>query len=174
MADPAQGYASTRGVGLRRFILAALVVLMTVSLEACSRPASYSLQSDEEFKKEMDTRINESPTLQAIDHFCTNEIPIFDGFKFMNRGTWEAMHPAILYSYRSDTVDHLKVKRFYEDYFKQHGWQPTNEPKGGIGTHWFLEFRKAEHTVLLDYYGPFPGGDTYSIRCEKRLVPTHN
>ena len=144
-------------------------------LDACSGPKLYPVtQSVEDVKKENDRRINESPVLQEIDQLCTKEIPVFDGFKLINRAAWEETNPTnpfISYTYSCDTADNLKVRDSYKNSLSQQGWQTTKDQIGGLGPPWVMESRRAVYTVSLTYFGPGEGGDIYSLTCAKAATP---
>lgn len=71
-------------------IVAALIIPVGYCLNACNGPKIYPVtQSVEDVKRENDRRIK-SITGIAGDRsvVCTKEIPVFDGFKLINRAAW--------------------------------------------------------------------------------------
>ena len=151
-----------------------LMLVLFTSLTACN-PRNNPLfrkaakVSDERIAKQTEQALKESPVLQEIDRLCTQQIPLFDGFKLTRKMSWQSRNPFLSYDYVS-AADYQKVRTFYKEYFLQNGWQLTKDQDGGWGPPWEARFKKDNYSISITYSGPGEESN-YGFFCQKLLYP---
>jgi hypothetical protein len=126
-------------------------------------------ESDERIAKQTERDLKESPVLQEIDRLCTQQIPLFDGFKLTRRMSWQSRNPFLSYSY-SSAADYRSVRSFYKDYFNRNAWQMTKDQDGGWGPPWEARFKNNDYSISITYFGSGEESN-YSVFCQKLLYP---
>lgn len=122
-------------------------------------------RQEQRITRETEEAIKKSPVLQELNHLCTEEIPRPEGFGLVNK--FKGLHGVTFlgYGYHS-ALDYQTVKRFYINYFTQHGWQITKQKDGGWGPS-KIEFRKDSHEVMISESGYRGEGINYFVECVK-------
>lgn len=121
-------------------------------------------KEEQRITRETEEAIKKSPGLQELNRLCTEEIPRPEGFVSVNKSRDFNEEQFLSYGYHS-THDYQSVKRFYLDYFVQHGWQLKTEKDSGWGPS-KLEFRKDSYGVVIYDMGAGEG-ENYGIVCKK-------
>ena len=116
-------------------------------------------RQDERITRETQEAIRNSPGLQELDRLCTKEIPRLHGFVLgkMSREIHEQKY--LSYGDQSDT-DYRTVINFYLNYFRNHGWQLSEEKDGGWGPS-RIEVRNDHYRVTV--YDKERRGGLYGI-----------
>jgi hypothetical protein len=104
-------------------------------------------RQDQRITRETEEAIRKSPALQELNRLCTEEIPRPDGFVLVKKSRDFHDEKFLSYGYHS-TLDYQSVKRFYVDYFAQHGWKLNREKDDGWGPS-EIEFRKDRYQVTI-------------------------
>lgn len=121
-------------------------------------------RQDERITRETQDAIKNSPALQELDSLCTKEIPRPDGFVLVNMSRDFHKQKFLSYGYQSDT-DYQTVKNFYLNYFREHGWQLSEEKDGGWGPS-RIQVRNDRYRVTV-YDKERRDGGLYDILCAK-------
>lgn len=156
-----------------KFVIVKLISIAfltaTVCLTACD-PRQFpgfkqeAKRQEERITRETEEAIQKSPALQELNHLCTEEIPRPEGFVLVNKSRDFNKERFLSYGYHS-TLGYESVKRFYLDYFAQHGWQLTKQKDGGWGPS-EIEFRKDSYGVTIYDMGAGEG-ENYGLVCAK-------
>ena len=158
----------------RLFPLFLLLTLLVTFKSACLNPRDNPIfrklarDSDERIAKQTEKDLKESPVLQEIDKLCTQEIPIFEGFRLVSKHSWKSRNPFLSYSYSSSS-DFPPVRTLYTDYFSRKGWQLRHDQVGGWGPPWSATWRNKDYSVSISYQ-PWDEAQ-YGLFCEKLLYP---
>jgi hypothetical protein len=159
---------------MRKFVIVRLILvgllMDTVCLTACDPRGlpgfkQEAKRQEERITRETEEAIKKSTTLQELHHLCTEQIPRPEGFVLVNK--FRGLHGEIFlgYGYHSP-LDYQSVRRFYTNYFNQHGWQLTKQKDGGWGPS-KIEFRKEGHEVMISESGSQDEGINYFLECVK-------
>lgn len=120
-------------------------------------------RQEEYTTKQTEEAIKKSILLQELDRLCTKEVPRPNGFTPVNKYKDLRGERFLGYGYNSP-ADYQTVRDFYLNYFKQTGWQLTNQKDDGWGVP-EIEFSKDRYLVRVYYLGD--GEINYSLHCEK-------
>lgn len=130
-----------------------------------SNPIFRKLAENEDAKriKHTDEEVAKSPELQELDHLCTKEIPLFEGFVPNGRFAGPTWTTSLTYFYRSPAA-YARVKAFYVSYFSQDGWTLTQQKENSWGPD-ELEFKKPTYRIIISHGGL--GDADYAMDCDK-------
>ena len=154
-------------------VLRSLVIIITSALcfigclNPRNTPSFKRLGEDWEKRnaKYTEEALRKSPELQELDRLCTQEVPLFEGFKLVRKSTFGSNDPFITYYYSSD-AELPRVKDFYVGFFSGANWQVVENEEGGWGPRWHAVFRKGNYKVAATYFGPGEEGN-YAFDCMK-------
>jgi len=118
---------------------------------------------DRKRAKAADEAIAKSRALQELDHLCTKEIPLFEGFVPNGRFASPPQKTALHYYYRSSAT-YSVVKSFYVNYFSQHEWTLARQKENSWGPD-ELEFSKRPYRIIISHGGL--GDADYAMDCDK-------
>jgi hypothetical protein len=144
----------------------AVVILCFTSCDPRQLPGfkQEAKRQDERITRETEEAIKKSPALQELDRLCTTEIVRPEGFVSVKKSRDFHQERFLSYGYHS-TLDYQSVKRFFLNYFVQHGWQLTEEKDHGWGPS-KIEFRKDTFKVTIYDMGRGEG-ENYGMVCAK-------
>jgi len=152
-----------------KFVRVTLILVVIACLSACNPRElpgfkQMAKRQEQRITRETEDAIKKSPGLQELNKLCTEEIPRPAGFVLINKDRDFNEEKFLGYGYHS-TLDYESVKRFYLDYFAQHGWQLTKQKDGGWGPS-EVEFRKEGYRVSIYDMGAGEG-ENYGVVCAK-------
>lgn len=152
---------------MRNFCTGLLFLFLVVSLVACFDPSGLPIvkekfiEQEKEITKQTDEMIEKSEILQEIRKFCS-EVPILNGFEFVNK-TYALQNKQYLsFSYHSE-VSFESVKSQYKSLLPQKGWSFISEESFGVDG---MGFRKGNYLVKIYHFETDKIGN-YVIHCEK-------
>ena len=148
-----------------------LTILASSLLLAACKPTNLpgireiAEQWDKKAEQYTEELIGESPVFQELNHLCTEEIPLFEGFKFVSRNAIQNPKRKFLTYFYFSEAKHHEVKMFYLDYFTKSEWQIIEQEDSGWGSI-KLEVKRNNYRVILFHKGL---GDkaNYAFHCEK-------
>lgn len=122
------------------------------------------IEQEKEITKQTDEMIEKSEVLQEIRKFCS-EVPILNGFEFVNK-TYALQNKQYLsFSYHSE-ASFEGVKSQYKSLLPQKGWSVIPEESFGVDG---MEFRKGNYLFKIYHFKTDKIGN-YVIHCEKLKV----
>jgi hypothetical protein len=149
-------------------------LLLLLSLTGCLSPRNNPVfrrmanASDERIAKQTEEELKKSPILQEINRLCTEQVPIFNGFRQVRRLSWQSENPFLSYSYES-SADVQTVRVFYKDYFSRNGWDLRHDQMGGWGPAWHATWRKSGYSISIEK--TTTDDYVYGLFCQKLLFP---
>jgi hypothetical protein len=121
-------------------------------------------RQEERITRETNEAIQKSPALQKLNHLCTEQIPLPDGFVLVNKSRDFNEERFLSYGYRASN-DYESVKHFYIGHFTQNGWEVAGQKNGGWGPS-NVRFRNGEYQVTI-YNMRATDGINYALVCAK-------
>jgi hypothetical protein len=121
-------------------------------------------REDARITRETDEAIQNSPGLQELERLCTLDIPSPTDFVLVQKSRDFNEQKFLIYYYRSG-MTYERVKTFYSDFLRQHGWQLTEQKDCCWGPS-KLVFRRDSFSVTI--YDKEYGEDTsYVVECSR-------
>jgi hypothetical protein len=120
-------------------------------------------RQEERITRETREAIKTSPVFQELNRLCADEIPRPHGFVLKKQARDFKKETFLSYHYQSD-ADYHSVKKFYLNYFRDHGWQLSQEKDGGWGPS-KIEVRNDRYRIAV--YEKESRDGVYSIICAK-------
>ena len=152
---------------MRTICKSIIFLVLIFPLIACFDPSGLPIikerliEQEKQVTKQTDEMIEKSEVLQEIRKFC-GEVPILNGFEFVNKKYALQKKQYLSFGYRSQ-ADFETVKSYYKNILQQKGWKFLSE--GGLSADG-IEFKKDIYVISI-YHAAIDDGANLVIYCEK-------